>query len=262
MKNITGIWVNNFTEDEAKEMLEQGFNGILLPFKPYYFYNSHNRYNINTAITEYHNAYLRLQKLGCKEFLLEAGGWGIDEPESIWKLVSDKFGKDKRSFATYPYHLYAGEFPEQFYERQEYKQANNNQDWSRTDVTDIMLRRLAYDDTFKFDCTARNYNYFSFLFQCELAISSYWGQHKLWNKDMPFVWIYGQLKIGGSLRYKTLKKYADKHNITKFYLYQGDPIKFNYKDFSTYLTWIFPKTINAYLRKRFIKIFTEKTEEI
>lgn len=253
MKNITGIWINNFTEEEARKMLSQGFNGLLLPFSPYHSFTiNHYRRNINYAITEYHNTYLRLQKLGCKEFLLEAGGWGIDEPEAIWKLVSKKFN-DKHSIATC--HLYAGEFPEQFYERQEYKQANDNQEWDKTEVAELMRRRLMYDNTFKFDCTARNYDYFAFYFPRELAISSYWGQHKYWNKCTPFVWIYGQLKIGGSLRYKTLKKYADKHNITKFYLYQGDPIKFNYKDFSTYLTWIFPKTINKYLRKRFIKIF-------
>jgi hypothetical protein len=250
MKNITGIWINNFTEEEARKMLSQGFNGILLPFNPYY---SYYRPNINYAIREYHNTYLRLQKLGCKEFLLEAGSWGINELDAIWELVSDKFDKDKHNMAVY--HMYAGEFPEQFYERQEYKQANNGKCWSRTEVAELMRRRLMYDNTFKFDCTARNYDYFSIAFQCELAISSYWGQHKLWNKDMPFVWIYGQLKIGGSLRYKTLKKHADKHNITKFYLYQGDPIKFDIKNPTTYLTWIFPKTINTYLRKRFIKIF-------
>ncbi len=246
MKTL-GIWTLDLSDNNLVVLSKDGFNGLFLPIG--YFYNG----NQDETVNQMFKKYLKARELGFKYFLIDCG-WGLGEFDNnyFYKKIIDKFRECE------DVDFYLGEPIESWLE-------TKTLTWEQIYKNEINERYgLTKRGNLIMDATLRNYHSladWTGLYK-NITISSYYNQHKEWRNYFPHVWIYGQLKIGGSLRYKKLSKIADSLNIEKRFLYQGDLNKWNWKEPFTWLNAILnliglQKWFENNQRKRFIKSFGE-----
>ena len=246
-----GIWTKDLSRMNIFSLVDQGFNSLFLQIG-YFYENSYpkSEKRQDVTVTLMYDAYLFAKKLGVKYFLIDCG-WGLGKIDDnyFYEKIIEKF-KDCEDVD-----FYLGEPIESFVEPGQY---------SYEQVHGLIIEprlELMPRKNLIMDATTRNfikllYNYVA----GKVAISSYYNQHKIWSHTLSHVWIYGQLKIGGSLCYKKLAGIADSLNIEKRFLYQDDPDNWNWKDISSYLNTILRwlhlgEWFENWQRKRFIKRF-------
>lgn len=248
MKNILGIWTNDINYEELREI---GFNAIFLPVYP--FWVEADKMDIDYSLKQkltaevMYSEYLRLKQLGFSFFLIDFGwGLGAFDNNYFYEKIYNRFKNDDILF-------YFGEPIEQLVEDRKYEYY---------DVKKIIDERFSLaGEQLLLDSTTRNIEQLRKDFPyIKTAISSYYNQHKYWVKGQALSWIYGQLKIGGSLCYKKLSSAADEKGITIRFLYQGDDGVFK---FSIPFTWFnsllrligLDKRFKKWQQRRFIKHF-------
>lgn len=253
---LKGIWTNNLSYANIAILRKQGFDSLF--FKCGYFYDT---YSLPTdtveekqkyAVEAMKNTYDYAKGIGYKLFLIDVGwGLGIADNNFFWQKIKSKFINCSDTL------FYHGEPIEGMVETKQFtfEQAMN-----------IMLEKSKWcgRKTFVTDATARNIeeveNWNNFYFDEQVIPSYYFNQHKKWQIGIPFVWIYGQLKIGGSLRYKFLIKTANNEfNTQTAFLYQGDYPEWTFTCFLIKLLALIKKKewFENWMRDRFIKS-TEK----
>lgn len=248
-----GVWTKDLSRGNILSLVDQGFNSLFLQIG--YFYDNTYPNNVKrqeTTVALMYDTYSFAKKLGFKYFLIDCG-WGLGELDGnyFYEKIIAKF-KDCQDVD-----FYLGEPIESFVET---KQFTFEQVCEK-----IIMPRM---DLMKFknlimDATTRNYKKLFDYMPGKVGISSYYNQHRLWTGSSSHVWVYGQLKIGGSLCYKKLSKIADSLNIEKRFLYQDDPDTWSWKDLSSWLNTILKwlhlrKWFEGWQRERFIKYFGAK----
>ena len=249
MKHL-GIWTKDLSKGNIFSLANQGFNSLFLQIG--YFYKntySDNAKRQETTVALMYDTYLLMKKLEFKYFLIDCG-WGLGKIDDnyFYEKIIGKF-KDCEDVD-----FYLGEPIESFVETGQY---------SFDQVSELIIKprlELMPRKNLVMDATTRNFIKLFIYAPGKVGISSYYNQHGLWSYPLFHVWIYGQLKIGGSLCYKKLSSIADSLNIEKRFLYQGDPDNWNWKDISSYLNTILKwlhleKWFEGWQRKRFIKRF-------
>jgi hypothetical protein len=235
---ILGICDGDYRATHLKELYDEGFRGL--------FISIHEHANDDPIVlsNRMYNTYMVAKDIGFTHFLIECGqGLGFIDGGYSWKVIMDKF-RDKKDVA-----FYFDEYYELIVEK--YKRTKDDYCRFRKEVlryaNDVDNLNEVYIPTV-FTTTVRNHTRGT-------AISSYYNQHIYWAFHDYMVWIYGQIKLGGSLRYKKLADVAGYYHISFAYLYQRDPVKFNIKDPTSWFNWVFPKTVKRFLRGRFVKSF-------
>lgn len=249
MKNL-GIWTLDLSNENVEHLRKLGFNALV--FQMGWFYDRTQgdfKQRRKDAIVLMYLHYKYAKSLGFQYFLIDVG-WslGLNEDDYFYRDIIKKF-RDNEDCV-----FYFGEPIEGFIETGLY-------DWDLV-YKNIQDRYalIRNDNDFVMDATIRNYNKLADWtgMYNNISISSYFGQHKHWKRCFPMVWIYGQLKFDGSLRFKMLANKADELGINTRLLYQGDPDKFDIKTPYTWLNWLI-KVIglkNSFLKwqqERFIK---------
>lgn len=222
-----GIWTTDESLENQKKLYDEGFRGATIG-DPYQ--------NISweeAAYKMYHERYLPLKEIGYTHFLIQMRSVSSEYHDAV--LAKFKDCPDVEYLFGEPFDLV------------------EKQGWKEIDLYNFLYhvseKIYAIGKELIVDIQLRLWNKFNKL--TKKVPSSYFWQQRVWYKDMPFAWIYGQLAwhsfipFIGSLCYKRLKRKADKLGITVAYLYVGDTDKFS-------------NLINGFLRKRFVKIFGEK----
>lgn len=236
---ILGICDGDYRREHLQELYDEGFRGL--------FISIHEHANDDPIVlsNKMYNTYMVAKDIGFTHFLIECGqGLGFIDGNYSWKVIMDKFrGKEDVAF-------YFDEYYELIVEK--YKRTKDGYCRFRKEVYSYANPKTKSDveHFIVFTTTVRN---------SELgnAISSYYNQHIYWAFYDYMVWIYGQVKLGGSLRYKKLADVAGYYHISYKYLFQRDPVKFNIKDPTSWFNWIFPAKVKKHLRHKFKRIFGE-----
>lgn len=243
MDNIVGIW-HNPADVSLRELKETGFNGIFVQ----------TDWRADDTWESYFgrmtDMYAEAKRLGF-EFILVDFSQGYGEYEKPYPNYN--YRKVAEYFEGLPVWFYFGEPVEGYYET------------GKVNIEELakLIQERCYlsGHNLVSDSTIRNHEILSsFRYHIAfLGISSYYNQHKLWDR-VNFIWIYGQLKFGGSLRYHFLSKQANKQDIDVRFLYQGDPSKFKWGVPYTWLNSLLEllrlrKRFEKWQRKRFIKRF-------
>jgi len=255
---IMGIWLPDYWIDFDLETLRklrsQGFNGIIV----------RTMWKDGDDISSYTARMIKNFECAVKagfEFMLVdfaqgLGNRGIEKnnPNYNYREVISQFSKLSSQVKLY---YYLGEPIESYLE---------NKLLSEEELVDLLKERVQLSNGHLFvDGTRRNINKLHDMIKpygnsIIIACSSYFGQHKYWNL-LNAIWIYGQLKFDGSLRYKYLSKLAGRLNIKVRFLYQGDPGKFSIKEPYTWLNSLLQllglrKVFESWQRRRFVKYFS------
>lgn len=245
-----GIWTKDLSKGNILSLVDQGFNSLFLQVGFFYdntLPNYVNRQDATVALM--YDAYSFAKKLGYKYFLIDCG-WGLGELDGnyFYEKIIAKF-KDCEDVD-----FYLGEPIESFVETGKY---------SFEQVCEKIIQprfKLMPRENLIMDATTRNYIKLYNYAPGKVGISSYYNQHQYWSHSSSHVWIYGQLKIGGSLCYKKLSSVANSMNIEKRFLYQDDPDTWSWKDLSSWLNTVLKwlhlgNWFESLQRKRFIKYF-------
>lgn len=245
MNKILGIWLPDYNVDLSK-LKRLGFNGIIIRSDWY----------DNDTFEDYLK---RLWKLYCDAYQNGFKFFVVDFSQGLGKY-------DNNYNYVSVYKMFQYEEGIIFYIGEPYENYIETGLLTEEQMKDMINDKLALIKYQVFmDATVRNYMkmYLNF-YPNYAAISSYYNQHKYWLYTNA-IWIYGQLKLGGSLRYKFLSEQANKYNIQIRLLYQGDSDKFDIKKPYTWLNALLRllglrKIFEKWQRKRFIKYF--KYQEI
>lgn len=162
--------------------------------------------------------YENAKKLGYTYFLIDCGwGLGMLDGNYFYKKIIEKFKM------CHDVQFYFGEPIEQFIETKQF---------AFFQTVNILRKR-------------------------RMLTTCYYNLRRYWGKFTPFVWIYGQLKIGGSLRYKKLSQAANSLNIETRFLYQADLPGWTWYNWIIKLLKIFhlQERFENWQRDRFIKSF-------
>lgn len=218
MRKILGIWQSDLSLIKLRELRAGGFNAIFLPVQ-YFWERTAGDYEsrqIDVSKMMY-SYYTLLKKMGYTFFLIDFG-WGLGEIDNnyFFKKIFEAFKSSEDVW------FYFGEPIESFVESGRFEYYT---------VKKIIDERFSIaGERLLIDGTTRNIEKLRKDFpHIKNAISSYYNQHKYWTKGQKMCWIYGQLKIGGSLCYKKLAKEADENKIKIRFLYQADDGKFELK---------------------------------
>ena len=114
MARYLGFWNNDLSKENVRNLYIKGFNSIFMGFG--YYWNqvkddatldfpSKQTHAIQNLVSDYQE----FKKMGYKKFIID-GGWGMNEPDAIWKRISDALNGEDII-------MYAGEFPETFVEK-------------------------------------------------------------------------------------------------------------------------------------------------
>lgn len=189
---------------------------------------------------------------------LEEDGFNLFafEEKDVWLVLQTWLGMSKVIFSVGA--LWKGYIPfyalnvEYFYNDEPYTNSYEAGYSSLEDMVKLEKERKALANSLGKDyvlgAQTRLWEKYKELFpDFKLVQSSYLNAPKYFYDGQPFVYVYGNFcywHFFQSLRYKHIKREAEKHGIKNFVLYQGDQ-----KWHETFL--------NNYLRKRFINVFKE-----
>jgi len=220
--NYLGIWhpkCGEITFD--KEMFKMGFNSYRIPVSPFWkevenLCASYEDKQKATAKKMFEH-YLVLKEIGYVFFLVDFG-WGLGKYDQNWfyKVIYDEFKDCEDVFYDF------GEFYEDYVETEKIDEI--------TYESIMKERKDLIGDKLWIGATSRNKDKLG-----AVSLTSYWNQKKYWRATDKFVWIYGQLKFDADMCYENLSKVAKELGINKFFLYQGDPKKF---DIAVPYTWL------------------------
>lgn len=252
---LKGIWTNDLSWSNISLLRKQGFDSLFL--KCGFFYNKFTNDSMPTderqklTAEAMKNAYDFARGIGYKFFVTDIG-WGLDELDNnyFWHKIFEKF-----KFCT-DIIFYHGEPLEHLVETKQY---------SFNQTMNVMLKKslLVGYKRFVMDSTKRNlYNVenYSIWFNGKVVPSYYWNAQKEWHYLLPFVWIFGQLSIGCSLRYEYLIEEAIKNYVSAVFLYQGNYPAWNWEGWLLKILQIFGQLENYenWMRNRFIKATEDK----
>ena len=250
-----GIWTNDLSWSNILLLKKQGFDSLFL--KCGFFYEKFT--NDTMDVTERQkltaeamkNAYDFAVGIGYKFFIVDIG-WGLGELDNnyFWQKIYKKF------MFTTGVVFYHGEPLEGLVESEQY---------TYEQVMNVMLEKSSTVGYKKFvmDSTKRNLfrveNY-NFWFNGKVVPSYYYNAQENWHSMLPFVWIFGQLSIGSSLRYKFLIEEAKKNWVSAVFLYQGNYPAWNIEGWLLKILQIFGllERYENWMRNRFIKAAEEK----
>ncbi|MFA5803693.1 MAG: hypothetical protein WC879_03525 [Melioribacteraceae bacterium] len=252
---IRGIWPRNLSIWNLNKLYDEGFNSVILYTG--YFWNLQEKPTVEKTVFLIWHTYQEAKILGYKFFLIDIG-WGLfplAEYDKTWLLIADRFRDcdDIYFYLGEPYEQWVenrmkykdAEGKEQIVDEQKFNQLKN---FRETFINQNTKSRLI------FDSTARNK-----LRLKANALSSYCNQKKYWSGSDLLHWIYGQLKIGGSLRYKSLAKFRGTWKLTPLFIYQGDAPEWSWTGWINKILSIFGllNWFEKLQRKRFLKWFNK-----
>lgn len=206
---LLGIWTRDLSMDNISKLKVQGFNALF--FGVGWFYDKTQ--DLDKTVFWMFQWYKEAVKMGYKYFLVDIG-WGLGKYDNnyFFKKIIEKF-KDCTDVD-----FYFGEPYQNIVEKLGFDESDLRVIiTTRAGLTNFTKAQMIIDSPLRTFKTVTGF-YWYYL----TTISSYYNQHKSWRSYFPFVWIFGQLSIGSSLRYKTLAKVADSLNIQKRFLYQGN----------------------------------------
>jgi hypothetical protein len=252
---IVGLVTSKVNTFNLESYLKQGFTGIYLQIKPHYDgvcfldYDTEEERQMLTAKSMY-SEYERLINMGFKHVLVECN-WGLGPIdgnyfyEKIMYIFKD--AKDVSFLIDEPYETVREKLKHSLEEFESYLFS------LKSYFVHITSRN---PDELIITSTKRNH----LIVPGIRVLSSYFGQHHYWRISIPLVFIYGQIKIDGGLRYEAYSDLTKEYKTKLIYLYQNDPTKW---DWSMTYTWInsildflgLYDIIECYLKKRFIEYF-------